>query len=64
MNVKKLSEAAMISALVVIISVLAIGTGIGYTLYLDMIVPIIFCLVLLKCDIKYTLMSAITAILI
>ncbi|MDD6795949.1 MAG: DUF2232 domain-containing protein [Clostridiaceae bacterium] len=64
MNVKKLSEAAMISALVVIISVIAIGTGIGYTLYLDIIVPIIFCLVLLKCDLKYTLMSAITAIII
>lgn len=62
MNVRKMSEAAMLSAAVCIVSILAIGTGVGYTLYIDTIVPIIYALIILKCDFKYTLLSAITTI--
>ena len=43
MNARKLTEAAMLSALFVVTSMMAIYTGIAYTLYLDMIVPYISC---------------------
>ena len=42
----------------------AIYTGIAYTLYLDMIVPLFICLIFMRLDFKYTLLSSITSLLI
>ncbi|WP_291584107.1 DUF2232 domain-containing protein [Clostridium sp. UBA6640] len=61
---KDMVEAAMLSALFVVLSVIAIGTGIGYSLYLDVMVPLIISLIYLKCGFKYTALSAITSLTI
>ncbi|WP_454052363.1 hypothetical protein [Clostridium sp. Marseille-Q7071] len=61
---KDMVEAAMLSALFVVLSVIAIGTGIGYSLYLDILVPLIISLIYLKCGFKYTALSAITSLTI
>lgn len=63
-NTKKLTEAAILSSLFVITAIIFIGTGFGYAIYLDFIVPVFFCIVCLKCDIKYTILSAITSLVI
>ncbi|MEN8078146.1 DUF2232 domain-containing protein [Clostridioides difficile] len=63
MNTKKLTEAAMLSALFVVTSMMAIYTGVAYTLYLDMVVPLFICLIYMRLDIKYTLLSSITSLL-
>lgn len=64
MKTKKLTESAMLSALFVVSSMMAIYTGIAYTLYLDMIVPLFICLIFMRLDFKYTLLSSITSLLI
>lgn len=64
MNTKKLTEAAMLSAIFVVMSMVAIYTGVAYTLYLDMGVPLFICLIYMRLDIKYTLLSSITSLLI
>ena len=64
MNTRKLTEAAMLSALFVVTSMMAIYTGVAYTLYLDMVVPLFICLIYMRLDIKYTLLSSITSLLI
>ena len=64
MNTRKLTESAMLSALFVVTSMMAIYTGIAYTLYLDMIVPLFICLTYMRLGSKYTLISSITSLLI
>lgn len=54
----------MLSALFVVTSMMAIYTGIAYTLYLDMVVPLFICLIYMRLGIKYTLLSSITSLLI
>lgn len=54
----------MLSALFVVCSMMFIYTGIAYTLYLDMIVPIIVCLIYMRLDFKYTVLASITSLLI
>lgn len=63
-NTKKLTESAVLSSLFIVCTLIAIGTGIGYSLYLDFIVPIFFCITYLKCGFKYTVLSGISSILI
>lgn len=63
-NTKKLTESAVLSSLFIVCTIIAIGTGIGYSLYLDFIVPIFFCIIYLKCGFKYTNLSGISSILI
>ena len=64
MNTKKLTESAMLSALFVVSSMIAIYTGIAYTLYLDMVVPLFVCLIYMILDLRHTLLSSITSLLI
>ena len=64
LNTKKLTESAMLSALFVVSSMIAIYTGIAYTLYLDMVVPLFVCLIYMKLDLRHTLLSSITSLLI
>lgn len=54
----------MLSALFVVSSMIAIYTGIAYTLYLDMVVPLFVCLIYMKLDLRHTLLSSITSLLI
>ena len=64
MNTKKLTESAMLSALFVVSSMIAIYTGVAYTLYLDMVVPLFVCLIYMRLDLRHTLLSSITSLLI
>ncbi|NMS91345.1 DUF2232 domain-containing protein [Clostridioides difficile] len=61
---KKLTEASLLSSLFIVVTIVAVGTGFGYAIYLDFIVPIFFCIICLKCDLKYTVLSGITSLLI
>lgn len=54
----------MLSALFVVSSMIAIYTGITYTLYLDMVVPLFVCLIYMRLDLRHTLLSSITSLLI
>lgn len=54
----------MLSAIFVVMSIISIYTGVAYTLYLDMGVPLFICLIYMRLDIKYTLLSSITSLLI
>lgn len=61
---KKLTEAALLSSLFIVVTIIAVSTGFGYAIYLDFIVPVFFCIICLKCDLKYTILSGITSLLI
>ena len=63
-SVKKLTEASILTSLFIVITMLALITGIGYGLYLDFGVPIMFALIYFRCDLKYTLMCGISSIAI
>lgn len=63
-NTKKMTEAALLSSLFIVCTIAAISSGIGYSLYLDFIVPVFFCAICLKCDLKYTLLSGVSSLLI
>lgn len=54
----------MLSALFVVSSMIAIYTGIAYTLYLDMVVPLFVCFIYMRLDLRHTLLSSITSLLI
>lgn len=61
---KKLTEAAILSSLFIVSTIIAVGSGLGYGIYLDFIVPIFFCIICLKCEIKYTILSSVSSVLI
>ena len=63
-SVKRLTEAAILSAAFIIITMVALSTGLGYGLYLDFGVPIIFALIYFRCDLKYTFMCGISSVLL
>ena len=54
----------MLSALFVVAGIFFISSVIGYQIYLDLVVPILITLIYLRCDFKYTLMSAITSLVL
>lgn len=64
MKTRKLTEAAMLSSLFVVVSIVAISTGIMYSIYLDMIVPIFISILYLRIGCKYTILSSLTSLLI
>ena len=63
-SVKKLTEAAILSSAFIIITMIALSTGIGYGLYLDFGVPIIFALIYFRCEFKYTLMCGVSSVVL
>ena len=63
-SVKRLTEAAILSAAFIIITMVALSTGLGYGLYLDFGVPIIFALIYFRCEFKYTLMCGISSVIL
>lgn len=64
LKTKKLTEAAMLSALFVVVSIVAISTGLMYSIYLDIIVPIFISILYLKIGFKYTVLSSLTSLII
>ena len=64
MNVKKFTEASILSAIFVVLSVLCISIGLGYFGYIDFIVPAFVGIIMLKCDFRYTILSCISSLLI
>lgn len=64
METKNITYSAVFSAIFIILSIIAISTGIAYTLFLDIIVPIYICIVFFKLDRKYTILMALASLLI
>ena len=64
MNTKNITYSAVFSAIFVLLSIIAISTGIAYSLFLDIIVPIYVCIVFLKLDRKYAVFMSITSLMI
>lgn len=63
-NTKKLTEAGLLSALFIVGTIIAVGSGFGYAIYLDFVVPVFFCIVCIKCDFKYSALSGISSLII
>lgn len=63
-DTKKMTEASILAALFIISTIVAIGSGFGYALYLDFIVPILFCIIHLKCDLKYSVLCGVSSLCI
>ena len=63
-SVKKLTEAAILSSIFIIITMITLSTGVAYGLYLDFVVPIIFALIYFRCEFKYTLMCGISSVVL
>ncbi|WP_042274960.1 DUF2232 domain-containing protein [[Clostridium] dakarense] len=63
-STKKLTEAALLSSLFIVSTIIAVGSGFGYALYLDFIVPIFFCIICLKCELKYTILSGVSSLIV
>ena len=59
-----MAEAALMSALFVVGTIFFVSTGLGYSFYLDFIVPVFFAVICLKCDFKYSILAGITSIVI
>ena len=61
---KKLTEASLLTAIFVVVTIVSVGSGIGYGIYLDYIVPLFYFVIYLKCEFKYTTLSAMTGLII
>lgn len=59
-----MTEAAMLSAAFVVLSVIFIGTGMGYLGYIDFIVPVLIAVIYLRCGFRYTILSSITSLML
>ncbi|WP_244835193.1 DUF2232 domain-containing protein [Clostridium sp. BJN0001] len=62
LNLKYMTEAAVLSAASVCLNIMLIGSGLGSFGYIDFIIPIITVLIIMKCDIKYALLSSIVTL--
>lgn len=61
---RKLTEASLLTAIFVVVTIISVGSGIGYGIYLDYIVPLFYFIIYLKCDFKYTTLSALSGLMI
>lgn len=64
MEIRKMTEAAIMSALFIVCSIFAITTGLLYGLYIQIIVPIFIAIIYLRCDLKFTALAIITCLII
>ena len=60
MEIKKLTESAILSSVFIVLSMIFISTGIMYTTYLDIIVPSFIAIIYIRCGFKYTSLAMIT----
>lgn len=61
---RKLTEASLLTAIFVVITIISVGSGIGYGIYLDYIVPLFYFIIFLKCGLQYTMLSAASGLMI
>ena len=61
---KKLTAASLLTAIFVVVTIISVGSGIGYGIYLDYIVPLFYFIIYLKCGSKYTVLSAVSGLTI
>ncbi|WP_300279383.1 hypothetical protein [Peptacetobacter sp.] len=61
---KELTQASLLTAIFIVVTIISVGSGIGYGVYLDYIVPLFYFIIYLKCGSKYTLLSAISGLTI
>lgn len=64
METKKLTKSAILSAMLIILSIIFVGTGIGGQFYLDFMVPIVIAIICLICGMKWALLAGINTILV
>lgn len=64
METKKLTKSAIVSALLIIFSIIFCGIGIGSSFYLECIVPIVVTVIYLTCGFKWTVLAGLNTILI
>ncbi|WP_053984364.1 hypothetical protein [Niameybacter massiliensis] len=64
MNTQKLTYAGMLSAVIVAMTLFVMMTGLGYTIFIDLGLPVLIGLVYLKCGFKYTSLCGIISVLI
>lgn len=62
MDTQKLTYGGMLSAVMVAMTIIAMMTGVGYTLFLDLGIPIMIGLIYLKCDFKYTVLCSVISV--
>ena len=63
-DAKKLTEAAMLSSLFIAAGIFFIGTGIAYSIFLDIGVPILITLIYLRCETRYTILASVTSLIL
>lgn len=64
METRKLTEGALLSALQVVLGLILLSTGLGYSLYLELLLPITMTAVYLRCGAKYGLLAGLNTILL
>lgn len=64
MQTKKLTEGALLSAMQVVLGLILMSTGVGYSLYLEIIFPMTAVMVYLRCGAKIGLLSGLNALFI
>lgn len=64
MQTKQLTESAILSAVLIMLSAVFLGTGIGYGFYLDNVVPILIGLIYMRCGLKWSGLAALNSIVI
>ena len=63
METRALTRSAILAAVLVILGMVMLGTGIGYSLYVDGIVPIMMVMIYLCCGFKFAVLAAVDALL-
>ena len=61
---RKLTEGALLSALQVVLGVIFILAGVGYGLYMEMILPIMTAIIYLRCDLKTGILAGVNTLLL
>ncbi len=64
METRRLTQSSILSAMLIILSIIFIGTGIGGRIYLDFIVPIVIVIIYLQCGFKWTILGSINTLLV
>lgn len=64
METEKLTRSAILSAMLIMLSIIFIGTGIGGQIYLDFIVPVVIVIIYLRCGFKWAMLASINTLLV
>lgn len=61
---RKLTEGALLSALQVVLGMIFVLSGVGYGVYMEMILPIMMAMIYLRCGLKTSILAGINTLLI